>query len=343
MSNRRSDYLYDLPEKLIAQHPADRRDGSRLLVLHRDSGAREHRTFRDLPGFLRKNDVLVINDTRVIPARLIGRRPSGGEIELLLLEPLGEGCWECLTKPAKRVKTGSTVELPEGRRAIVLEEREEGRRVVRFEPEDGWRDWLERAGAMPLPPYIRRKAADEDRERYQTVYAERDGAVAAPTAGLHFTQEIFDDLAARGVNIARLTLHVGIGTFRPVMVENVAEHRMDQERYGVSNEAARTINEARKHGGRIVAVGTTCVRTLETISGDDGIVHAGHGATGVFIRPPYRFKAVDVLLTNFHLPGSTLIMLVSAFAGREQILEAYAEAVREKYRFFSYGDAMLIL
>ncbi|MFH0883184.1 MAG: tRNA preQ1(34) S-adenosylmethionine ribosyltransferase-isomerase QueA [bacterium] len=342
MSDRRSDYLYDLPEELIAQKPAEQRDASRLLVLHRETGEREHRTFHDLTEFMRENDVLVINDTRVIPARLIGHRPTGGEVELLLLEPRGEGRWECLAKPAKRVKAGSTVELPEGRCAVVVEEGEEGRRIVRFEPEDGWRDWLDRAGSMPLPPYIRRDPVDEDRERYQAVYAEHDGAVAAPTAGLHFTPATFVALTARGVKIARLTLHVGIGTFRPVMVENVAEHLMDDERYEVSEAAARTINEARKNGGRIIAVGTTSVRTLETVSDERGIIHPGHGATGIFIRPPYRFKAVDALLTNFHLPGSTLIMLVSAFAGRERILETYAEAVRERYRFFSYGDAMLI-
>jgi len=343
MSTLRSDYLYDLPQELIAQTPAEKRDASRLLVLKRESGVREHRRFSDLPGYLMPGDVLVINDTRVIPARLIGHRPTGGEVELLLLEPRDGGAWECLAKPAKRLRIGEEVLLPEGRKAVILAEGEEGRRIVRFEPEDGWRDWLDRAGSMPLPPYIQRPAEVGDRDRYQTVFAEHDGAVAAPTAGLHFTDEMLNNLQDKGVRIARLTLHVGIGTFRPVSVENVEQHKMDSERYEVSETAAKTVNEARAAGGRIVAVGTTSTRTLETVTDEHGIVRAGSGATDIFIRPPYRFKAVDALVTNFHLPGSTLIMLVSALAGREQILETYAEAVREKYRFFSYGDAMLIV
>ncbi len=353
--DRRSDYLYDLPEELIAQEPAEPRDASRLLVLRRDGGALEHRCFRDLPDFLRRGDLLVLNDTRVIPARLTGRRSTGGEVELLLLRELSEATWECLARPARRLRPGEVVLLPGERTAEVIESGEEGRRVVRFDPPEGLREWLESHGAPPLPPYIRRVARPEDRERYQTIYARHDGAVAAPTAGLHFSDRMLAELTERGIGTARITLHVGIGTFRPVTVENLAEHRMDEEVYEVGPGATEAINAARQRGGRVVAVGTTVVRTLESIvqappdrpgaSGSPGsaVVKPGRGSTGLFIRPPYRFRAVDALLTNFHLPGSTLLMLVSAFAGRERVLAAYREAVRERYRFFSYGDAMLLL
>lgn len=343
MSTLRSDYLYDLPEELIAQEPAQRRDASRLMLLDRASGELNHQHFRDVPELLSPGDLLVLNDTRVIPARLRGKRPTGGDIELLLLEPAGEGRWITLAKPAKRLREGERVLLPEGREAIVEAVGEEGRRTVRFEPLEEWDAWLWRNGSMPLPPYIQREVEASDRERYQTVYAEHKGAVAAPTAGLHFTDELLGELESKGIGNARLTLHVGIGTFRPVSVEDVRDHRMDAERYIVNKETAQKINDTKKNGGRIVAVGTTAVRTLESISDEEGMVHPGSDATDIFIRPPYRFKTIDALITNFHLPGSTLIMLVSALAGRETILRAYKEAVRERYRFFSYGDAMLIL
>jgi len=342
LMDKRSDYIYDLPDELIAQVPADKRDASRLLVLPKDSGAPQHRAFRDLPDFLNPGDVLVLNDTRVIPARLFGHRPSGGQVELLLLEEKGDAVWVALAKPAKRLTPGERILFDGGREAVVLEEGEEGRRTVRFEPEEDFHSWLEEHGSVPLPPYIHRAAEGPDRERYQTVYARHDGAVAAPTAGLHFTPEMLADLEDKGVGVVRITLHVGIGTFRPVTVEDVSKHKMDFERYIVSPDAARRINEAREGGGRCVAVGTTVVRTLESVTGEDGVVQAGSGATDLFIRPPYRFKAVDALVTNFHLPGSTLLMLVSSLAGRERVLAAYKEAVEQRYRFFSYGDAMLI-
>lgn len=343
MSDRRSDYLYDLPEELIAQTPADRRDASRLLVLDRERGDLAHRSFRDLPLYLREGDVLVVNDTRVIPARLQGHRPTGGQVELLLLEPVEDNVWWTLAKPAKRLKVGEKVLFEGERQAEVLDIGEEGRRAVRFTPAEGFREWLEQTGSTPLPPYISRAPESGDRDRYQTVYAAHEGAVAAPTAGLHFTDGMLDELRSQGVEIARLTLHVGIGTFRPVSVEDVSRHKMDEERYVVSEEAAGAINRARASGGRLVAVGTTVVRTIESVADEGGTVHPGTGRTALFIRPPYAFKAVDALLTNFHLPGSTLIMLVSALAGRENVLHAYSEAVEKRYRFFSYGDAMLVV
>ncbi|MCB2200589.1 tRNA preQ1(34) S-adenosylmethionine ribosyltransferase-isomerase QueA [bacterium] len=341
--DRRSDYLYDLPEELIAQSPAEKRDASRLLVLDRSAEGVEHHEFRDLPGYLRKGDVLVLNDTRVIPARLNGHRPTGGQVEFLLLDPISDAEWVVLAKPAKRLTVGSEVLFEGGRKAVILEEGDEGRRRVRIEPPEGFRDWLEGHGSVPLPPYIHRDADKEDRDRYQTVYARHDGAVAAPTAGLHFTDGMLDSLEQIGVHVVRITLHVGIGTFRPVTVDDVSQHKMDFERYTVSEEAASRINAAKASGGRCIAVGTTSVRTLESVTDEEGHVQAGSGATNLFIRPPYQFKIVDALLTNFHLPGSTLLMLVSALAGRDRILSSYAEAVREQYRFFSYGDAMLIV
>ncbi len=348
MSQYRSDYLYDLPEELIAQTPAGQRDTSRLLVMNRETGELRHRHFGDIREHLRPGDALVINDTRVIPARLIGRRPTGGKVELLLLEPLSHTSWQVLAKPARRCPVGEEILFPGDWRAVVTGEGEAGRRVVDFEPAQpssdagDFRTWLHEVGQVPLPPYINRAPEREDLERYQTVYAAHDGAVAAPTAGLHFTDELLLQLEESGVQTVRITLHVGIGTFRPVSVEDVSDHRMDYERYTVSEAAAKTMNSARERGGRIVAVGTTSVRTLETVTDERGEVHAGSGATDLFIRPPYRFKAVDALLTNFHLPGSTLLMRVSAFAGRENILAAYGEAVKKRYRFFSYGDAMFL-
>ncbi len=341
--NHRRDYLYPLPEELIAQYPVEKRDSSRLLILDCRKDTLIHGQFPDLIEYLQENDVLVLNNTRVIPARLLGRRHTGGVVELLLLRQIGENEWDCLVKPAKRLKPGHTVLFPEDCVGEVLTVGKEGRRTLRFHLNNDFHDWLPRIGQAPLPPYIRRAPNPEDCHRYQTVYAEKDGAVAAPTAGLHFTEALLQKIHERGVRIAKITLHVGIGTFRPVMVENLNNHRMDAEVYEVNPTASEIINSARRLGGRIFAVGTTVVRTLETVADARGVIHPGSGETKLFIRPPYRFKAIDALITNFHLPGSTLIMLVSAFAGRDRILKTYTEAVHLKYRFFSYGDAMLIL
>ena len=338
-----SNYQYDLPEEMIAQEPASRRDASRLLVLYRGATRILHRRFTDLTAHIRPGDVLVLNDTRVIPARLIGHRRTGGKVELLLLKEIGRSTWECLAKPARKLDKGEIIHLAKNRTATVLASREQGRRTIRFEPLEGLRAWLEFTGSPPLPPYIRRLPKPEDRKRYQTIYAAHNGAVAAPTAGLHFTGSMLKTIENRGIDIAHITLHVGIGTFQPVTTDNLDEHRMDPEWYEVKRDQAERINRARRAGGRVVAVGTTVVRTLETVADKNGVVHPGRGESGLFIRPPYRFKAVDALLTNFHLPGSTLIMLVSAFAGRRQVLSAYGEAITERYRFFSYGDAMLIV
>jgi len=345
--DKRSDYLYELPEELIAQKPADKRDSSRLIVLDRKTGKRQHKTFSDIIDYFNPGDVLVINDTKVIPARLNGKRPSGGQIELLLLEDRGDHVWLCLAKPAKRLNPGEKVLFEQGWEAEILEIGDEGRRLVRFSCEDDikgseFKQWLDIVGSMPLPPYIKRHAELEDKNRYQTVYAREDGAVAAPTAGLHFTDEILKSLEEKGVDVVRITLHVGIGTFRPVVVETITDHKMDYERYIVTEDAAERINRAKKNGGRLVAVGTTVVRTMESVCDRNGLIQAEEGATNIFLYPPYKFKAVDALITNFHLPGSTLIMLVSALAGRELMLETYNEAVEMKYRFFSYGDVMMI-
>ncbi len=340
---QRSDYLYDLPEELIAQTPVDNRETSRLLVYDRKSATEHHKSFKDILEFLRRGDVLVVNDTRVIPARMYVKRQTGGQTEVLLLREVEPATWECLVRPAKRIRTGEILEAEGDRTLEVLEEGDEGKRIIRFAPADGFQEWLERIGEPPLPPYIRRAPEREDWDRYQTVYAKNNGAVAAPTAGLHFTEELLDKLRNMGVNVVSLTLHVGIGTFRPVSVENILEHKMDAEVYEVSSETAAAINDARKNGGRIFAVGTTVVRTLETLGDDNGMLRPGTGETSIFIHPPYEYKMVDALITNFHLPGSTLIMLVSALAGRENVLKLYREAVERKYRFFSYGDAMLIL
>lgn len=335
-----SDFDYELPPESIAQEPAPRGE-SRLLVLDR-TGPERHARVRDLPRLLRPGDLLVVNDTRVIPARLFGRRvPGGGRLELLLLERVGEREWDALAKPGRRAQPGTVLEFETGLRAEVTAKEEDGRHRLLFsEPVEGH---LDRLGHVPLPPYIHRSDTDEDRERYQTVFADRPGAVAAPTAGLHFTAGLLREIAAAGVEIARVTLHVGIGTFKPVSAERIEEHRMDRERYEVSPEAAEAVRRARAEGRRVVAVGTTVVRTLESAAqAGEGEVRAGEGSTELFITPGFRFQVVDALLTNFHLPRSTLLMLVSAFAGRERVLAAYGEAVREGYRFYSYGDAMLV-
>ncbi len=338
-----SEFEYSLPRELIAQEPAEPRDSSRLLVLHRGSGAIEHRTFTDIPGYLRAGDCLVLNDTRVIRARLLGRRSTGGRVEVFLLREVGDDWWEALVKPGGRVRPGTAVVFGGGiLRAEIAGDTEFGGRLVRLTSTGCTvRHAIDRVGLVPLPPYIRRPV--EDAERYQTVYAREEGSVAAPTAGLHFTPRLLDRLRAAGVGTVFITLHVGLGTFRPVQVEDVEGHRMHEEYYSVSAEAAADINRAVSAGGRVVAVGTTVVRTLETVAGEGGMVRPGGGWTGVFIAPGYALRVVSALVTNFHLPRSTLLMLVSAFAGRENVLRAYEEAVRLRYRFYSFGDAMLIV
>lgn len=338
-----SDFDYELPQELIAQTPAERRDGSRLLCYNRSTGQIAHRHFRDVVEYLDERDVLVINETKVIPARLIGKREdSGGAMEFLLLRRLEDGSWETLVKPGKRAKTGARFVFGDGQlRAEVLGSLEGGARQVRFEHEGIFEEVLDRLGQMPLPPYITQRL--EDKDRYQTVYAKQSGSAAAPTAGLHFTAQLLDQIRQKGVDVVPVLLHVGLGTFRPVKEEDVSAHEMHSEYFEVTEEVAARINRARQRGGRIVCVGTTCVRTLESASSEDGVVHASRGETSIFITPGYRYKAVDALITNFHLPKSTLLMLVSAFMGREQALELYRLAVEQRYRFFSFGDAMLIL
>jgi S-adenosylmethionine:tRNA ribosyltransferase-isomerase len=339
------DFDYDLPAASIAQEPAPRGE-SRLLVLDRQ-GPERHARVRDLPRLLRPGDLLVLNDTRVIPARLYGRSAGGGRMEILLVERVAEREWDALVKPGRRARPGAVIEIgeigapPERLAAEVVDKREDGLHRLRFsEPIE---PHLDRLGHIPLPPYIHRPDTPEDRERYQTVFARQPGAVAAPTAGLHFTAEILEQVAAAGGEIARVTLHVGLGTFKPVSAERIEEHRMESERYEIGEETAEAIRRARAAGKRIVAVGTTVVRTLESAAlAGDGEVRAGSGATRLYITPGFNFQVVDALLTNFHLPCSTLLMLVSAFAGRERVLAAYEEAIREGYRFYSYGDAMLV-
>ena len=341
-----SDYDYDLPETLIAQHPVAERDASRLMVLDRDTHRISHRVFRDLPEFLRSGDCLVVNETRVFPARLKGYRPgSGGAVELLLLHQEGD-LWEAMARPGRRLRVGAEVVFPdEPLKAVVEGVCPSGNRLFRFVGEASLKAVLDRQGHIPLPPYIRREDAPEDRERYQTVYAQTPGAVAAPTAGLHFTEALLDRVRQMGVEIARILLHVGAGTFKPVTVADPAQHEMDAEAFAVTSEAAETVNRCREAGGRIVAVGTTSVRTLESAAVPDGTgwtLQSQSGWTRLFIYPPYPFRLVDALITNFHLPRSTLLMLVSALVGRDSVMEAYREAVRQQYRFYSYGDAMLI-
>ena len=335
------DFYYDLPEELIAQTPLEKRDASRLLCLNRETGQWEHKHFYDIIDYLNPGDCLVMNDSRVLPARLLGHRPTGGAVEVLLLRDLGDRCWECLCKPGRKMQVGSEVIFGNGElTATVKAVQEDGNRVVEFHYTGIFLEVLERLGKMPLPPYI--KAELEDQERYQTVYSREVGSAAAPTAGLHFTQELLDAIRAKGVQTAFVTLHVGLGTFRPVKTEEVLEHHMHSELCMMNEETAAVLNRTRAAGDRIVCVGTTSCRTLESLVNEDGTFAAKSRWTDIFIYPGYRFKAMDALITNFHLPESTLVMLVSAFAGRETVLAAYEEAVRERYRFFSFGDAMYI-
>lgn len=336
-----SDFWYDLPEELIAQTPLQQRDSSRLLVLDRDSGEVCHKHFYDIIEYLEPGDCLVMNDSRVLPARLLGHRPTGGAVEVLLLRDLGDKKWECLCKPGRKMQAGNEVIFGNGElTATVTSVQEDGNRVVEFHYEGIFLEVLERLGKMPLPPYI--KAELQDQERYQTVYSREVGSAAAPTAGLHFTNELLDKIRGKGVKTAFVTLHVGLGTFRPVKAEDISDHHMHSELCMISRETAEILNETRRAGGRIICVGTTSCRTLESLVSEDGSFEPKSKWTEIFIYPGYQFKAMQGLITNFHLPESTLVMLVSAFAGREHVLNAYEEAVRERYRFFSFGDAMLI-
>ena len=337
------DFYYDLPQELIAQTPLKDRTASRLMVLDRKSGTIDHKHFYDITDYLNPGDCLVMNNTRVIPARLYGvKEGSGGKIEFLLLKRIDINTWEVILRPGKKAKTGSRFVFGDGLlKAEVIEVRDDGNRIVRFEFDGIWEELLDRLGEMPLPPYIKEKL--EDKNRYQTVYSKIEGSAAAPTAGLHFTEELLEKLRQKGIKTAFVTLHVGLGTFRPVSVDNIEEHKMHTEFYQVSKETADIINQTRKDGGRIVCVGTTSVRTLESSSKDDGTVIAGSGDTSIFIYPGYKFKTVDALITNFHLPESTLLMLISALYDRDSIMKAYNEAITEKYRFFSFGDAMIII
>ncbi|MCI9425160.1 MAG: tRNA preQ1(34) S-adenosylmethionine ribosyltransferase-isomerase QueA [Flavonifractor sp.] len=337
-----ADFDFELPQELIAQTPLERRDASRLLVLDKETGARRHTHFYDLPSLLRPGDCLVLNDSRVLPARLIGRRePGGGAAEVLLLIDRGEKVWECLVRPGRRLKAGTRLSFGDGAlTAQVLEVCENGNRLVRFQYEGIFLETLERLGKMPLPPYIKAELADP--ERYQTVYSRAVGSAAAPTAGLHFTKELLAQVEAMGVTVCYVTLHVGLGTFRPVKEEEITDHEMHAEYCMISAETAEAINATKRAGGRVICVGTTSCRTIESWAAEDGTLKESAGWTDIFIYPGYRFKALDGLITNFHLPESTLIMLVSALAGREHVLEAYREAVEQRYRFFSFGDAMFI-
>lgn len=332
---------YELPKEFIAQTPAEPRDHSKLLVYERQTDAVRHRHFYNLPEYLRAGDVLVINETRVLPARLMGRRETGGVIELLLLNRREKDIWETLARPGRRIRPGDRLVFSEGLSADVLESLEDGGRLVRFNYDGVFEEILDALGQMPLPPYITERL--ENKERYQTVYSKETGSAAAPTAGLHFTPELLNKIREMGVKIVPVLLHVGLGTFRPVKVRDVAEHKMHSEYYSLSPQAADAINKAKASGGRIISVGTTSTRVLETVCGEDGVIRARTGWTDIFIYPGYKFKCVDCLITNFHLPQSTLLMLVSAFCSREKILEIYEEAKKEDYRFFSFGDAMLII
>ncbi len=346
-----SDFDYELPQELIAQKPAEKRDNSRLLVVHRSTGELEHKHFYDILSYLRKGDCLVLNDSKVLPARIYGvKEGTGAKIEFLLIKRLDGDLWETMVRPGRRLKPGDAVDFSgdSGRkfRAVVEEYGEEGTRKVRFDYEGIFLERLEELGSMPLPPYIERSSQQEDKDRYQTVYCHEEGSVAAPTAGLHFTKELLKKAEDMGVKIAYVTLHVGIGTFRPVKCQVVEEHKMHFEEYTVSQESADIINETKKAGGRIICTGTTSCRTIESaaVEAEDGsfVVKPGSGSTGIFIYPGYKFKILDSLITNFHLPKSTLLMLISALYDREEILRVYETAVQEKYRFFSYGDAMFI-
>lgn len=338
-----SDFYYDLPEELIAQDPLEDRTASKLLVLDRKTGAVKHKIFSDVIDYLNEGDCLVINNTRVIPARLIGEKEgTGGKVEVLLLKRRANDVWETLVKPGKKLKPGAKITFGDGRlRAEVLEVVEEGNRLVKFYYEGIFEEILDSLGEMPLPPYITHKL--EDKEMYQTVYAKFDGSAAAPTAGLHFTKELLNKIEEKGIKIASITLHVGLGTFRPVKVDDVNNHHMHTEWYEVNAEAAEIINETKRNGGRVICVGTTSCRTIESVADENGYMKAKTGETDIFIYPGYKFKVMDGLITNFHLPESTLVMLVSAFAGKENVLSAYETAVKERYRFFSFGDAMILI
>ena len=338
---KKSDFYYDLPEELIAQTPLQQRDASRLLVLGRDSGSITHKHFYDLPDELREGDCLVLNDSRVLPARLLGVRSTGGAVEVVLLRDLGDGKWECLTRPGRKTRVGTALSFGQGAlTATVTDAIEDGNKILQFHYDGIFLEHLERLGKMPLPPYIKEEL--QDAERYQTVYSRELGSAAAPTAGLHFTPELLEKIRSRGVTICYLTLHVGLGTFRPVKEDDIQDHIMHAEYCEISEETAAAVNAAKAAGNRVIAVGTTSCRTLESFANPDGTGRAGNGWTDIFIYPGYRFKCVEALVTNFHLPESTLVMLVSALAGRENILHAYEVAVQERYRFFSFGDAMLI-
>jgi len=337
-----SDFWYHLPEELIAQTPLQQRDSSRLLRLNKETGEVSHHHFYDILDYLRPGDCLVMNDSRVLPARLLGHRPTGGAVEVLLLRDLGDKKWECLCKPGRKMQVGNEVLFGNGElSATVTEVRDDGNRVVEFCYEGIFLEVLERLGKMPLPPYIKEEL--QDQERYQTVYSREVGSAAAPTAGLHFTRELLEKIREKGIKTAFVTLHVGLGTFRPVKAEEITDHHMHAELCQISQETADILNETKKAGGRVICVGTTSCRTLESLVNEDGSFEAKSKWTEIFIYPGYAFKAMDGLITNFHLPESTLVMLVSAFAGRENVLAAYAEAVKQRYRFFSFGDAMCIL
>jgi S-adenosylmethionine:tRNA ribosyltransferase-isomerase len=339
---KKSDFYFDLPEELIAQDPLEDRSSSRLLVLDKETGETSHHIFKEVINYLNPGDCLVLNNTKVIPARLIGHKEdTGAAIEVLLLKRKENDIWETLVKPGKKCKPGTKIVFGEGLlHATVLETVEDGNRLIRFSYEGIFEEILDRLGEMPLPPYITHKL--QDKNRYQTVYAKYEGSAAAPTAGLHFTKELLQQIEEKGIDIAYVTLHVGLGTFRPVKVDNILEHHMHSEFYQVTKEAADKINKAKKEGHRVICVGTTSCRTVESAADENGMVKEGCDNTEIFIYPGYKFKVLDALITNFHLPESTLVMLVSALAGREHILNAYEEAIREKYRFFSFGDAMLI-
>ena len=336
-----SDFYFDLPPELIAQTPIAQRDTSRLLTLNKQTGAVEHKHFYDLPSMLRPGDCLVLNNSRVLPARLIGHRPTGGACEILLLVDKGDNVWECLVRPGRKLKPGAEVIFGDGQlKATIEAEADDGKRLVRFHYQGIFLEILEQLGKMPLPPYIKEEL--EDNERYQTVYSREVGSAAAPTAGLHFTQELLEQIQAMGVKICYVTLHVGLGTFRPVKADNITDHEMHSEFCMISEETAQIINQTKRDGGRVICVGTTSCRTIESWAAEDGTMKECSGWTNIFIYPGYQFKVLDCLITNFHLPESTLIMLVSALAGREQVMAAYHQAVEEKYRFFSFGDAMFI-
>lgn len=338
-----SDFYYDLPKELIAQDPLEDRSSSRLMHLSLADGSIEHRHFTDILDYLKPGDCLVINDTKVIPARLYGHREkSGGVVEILLLKRMAGDTWECLVKPGKKARTGERIVFGDGiLKGEIADVLDDGNRLIRFEYDGIFEEILDSLGEMPLPPYITHKL--QDKNRYQTVYAVHDGSAAAPTAGLHFTKELLKKVEESGISIAHVTLHVGLGTFRPVKVDDVEKHQMHSEFYVVEPDQAEIINRTKQNGGRVISVGTTSCRTLESVTDESGVVHAGSGNTSIFIYPGYKFKAIDGLITNFHLPESTLLMLVSALAGKENIMRAYEEAVKERYRFFSFGDAMIIL